>query len=131
MNAYATHLRQFEFRLNSITPRKQDEASLAFRSFVSPDQEFKLTSALAGRDLTEGQSSNLADAIVGIVEGSVACREAARALRDCPFVRTPTANVTTSLISVGVSRELTIIVVDSILKGAEALAMPPTRTVYK
>ena len=130
MNAYEADLRELERRHNRMVRRPQ-EGPVSFRSFVSPDQSYKLAHALASKEITETSLRPVCEAIVQMVAASVECRNTSCHLQDSPDFRSGAENAWTTLQSIGLDGKDLRYVTDSFFRGATAAAAPPTRIVYK
>ena len=130
MSAYEADLRELERRHNRVV-RRPEEGPLSFRSFVSPDQSYKLAHALASREITETALLPVCEAIVHMVVASVECRTTSCHLQDSPDFRSAAENAWGALQSIGLDSKDIRYIMDSFFRGATAAAAPPARTVYK
>ncbi len=130
MSAYEADLRELERRHNRVV-RRLWEGPLLFRSFVSPDQSYKLAHALASKEITETTLLPVCEAIVQMVVASADCRNTSCHLQDSPDFRSAAENAWSTLQSIGLdSRDLRC-VMGSFFRGATAAAAPPATTTYK
>jgi hypothetical protein len=130
MLAYSKDLFEVQRTHNRMVKRPED-ASIAFRSFFSRDQAYKLTWVLAGKDLTEDNVKPLAEGIVGMAVSAVECRNAACPLQDSTAFRSAAEMAWGALRELGVSDADLRIVTDALFRGAKAAASPPSRATYK
>lgn len=130
MNAYEADLRELERRHNRVARRPED-GPLSFRSFVSPDQSYKLAHALASKEISETSLLPVCEAIVQMAVASVECRNTSCHLQDSPHFRNAAESAWRTLKSIGLDGKDLLYVTDSFFRGATAAAAPPIRIVYK
>ena len=99
MNAYEADLRELERRHNRVV-RRPEEGPLSFRSFVSPDQSYKLAHALASKEITETTLLPVCEAIVNMAVASAECRNTSCHLQDSPDFRSAAENAWRTLHSI-------------------------------
>jgi hypothetical protein len=107
------------------------EAPSGFWAFSDQDQAYKLTSVLAGRDLSEENLRPLVEGIVGMAESAMESRNTSSPLRDSATFHSSAEKVGAALQALGVSNADIRVVGDSLFAGAERAATPPIRTTYK
>jgi hypothetical protein len=130
IQAYQKDLMELQFKYNRAERRPED-ASLSFRSFFSPDQAYKVTRALAGKDLSEENLTPLVEGIVGMAKSAVECRNTSPPLQDSAAFRSSAEKAWTTLRTLGVNDTELRIVTDALFRGAKAAASPPVRATYK
>jgi hypothetical protein len=111
--------------------RKPEDASLAFYSFFSPDQAYKLTSALAGKNLSEENLRPLVEEIVGMAASAIECSDTASPLQNSAAFRSSAEKAFAALQALGVSGADLRVVTDALFRSAKAAASPPVRATYK
>lgn len=74
-------------RAHNRVVKRPEDASLSFGMFFSPDQGYKLTWVLAGKDLSEDNVKPLAEGIVGMAVAAVECRNVVCPLQDSAVFR--------------------------------------------
>jgi len=130
MQAYQRDLLELQIKRNRAVSRPGD-ASLAFGSFYSADQAYRLSSPLAGKDLSERSVTLLAEGIVAMAEAAIECRYTSSSLQTSAGFRNAAEKVWTALQVLGVGDPDRGVVVDALFRGAVAAASPPVRTTYK
>jgi hypothetical protein len=130
IRSYSKDLFEVQRTHNRMVKRPED-ASIAFRSFFSRDQAYKLTWVLTGKDLTEDNVKPLAEGIVGMAVSAVECRNVACPLQDSTAFRNAAEMAWGALRELGVSDADLRIVTDALFRGAKAAAAPPFRATYK
>jgi hypothetical protein len=111
--------------------RRPEDASIAFGSFFSPDLAYKLTRALAGKDLTELNVRPLSEGIIGMNESALDCSIASCQLQDSAAFRSSAQRTWDALHVLGVEERDLRIVTAALFRGAKAAASPPVRATYK
>jgi hypothetical protein len=130
IRAYEKDLREFQFpwdRARRERVRKPEDVSIAFSSFSSQDQTYKLTKALAGRSLSEENLMPLAEAIAAMDQSALICRDSASPLRDSADFRKAAQNAHDALRAIGLSPADARIVTEALLSGGQAVVAPPIR----
>jgi len=128
--AYSKDLFEVQRTHNRVVKRQED-ASIGFRSFFRRDQAYKLTWVLGGKDLTEDNVKPLAEGIVGMAVSAVECRNVACPLQDSAAFRNAAEMAWGALRTLGVSDADLGVVTDALFRGAKAAASPPLRATYK
>jgi hypothetical protein len=130
VQGYQTDLGELQFRHNR-TVRKLEDGPMSFGTFFSRDQAYKLTSALAGKDLSEGNLTPLVEGIVGMAVSAVECRNTSSLLPNSAAFRSSAEKALTALQALGLSSPDLRVVVDALFRGAMAAAASPIRSTYK
>jgi hypothetical protein len=130
IQSYQKDLMEVQFK-NNRTVRKPADGSLSFGSFFSPDQAYKLTSALAGKDLSEESLTPLVEGIVGMAESAVECRNTSSSLQNSAVFRSSAQKAWAALRALEVSNTDIRVVTDALFRGSKAAASPPIRLTYK
>ncbi|HWF07745.1 MAG TPA: hypothetical protein VG297_04725 [Bryobacteraceae bacterium] len=127
IQAYQRDIRSFESR-RLRAAEGLDNGPFAFRTFASPDQAYKLTRALAGKDLSESNLMPLAEAIAGMIDSAIDCRNSESPVQDSARLRDAAQHAYDTLKNLRVSNHDTRVVIDALLRGAQALASRSART---
>jgi hypothetical protein len=104
--------------------KEREDGPASCASFFSPDEGYKLTTVLAGKDLTEGNLKPLVEGIVGMAVSAIEHRDFA-AFRDAA------EKTWGALQALGVSDPDLGIVVDALFRGAKVASSPPVRLKYE
>ena len=130
IQSYQKDLVEIQFRHN-LALRKPDNAPVSFGSFFSPDQAYKLTSVLAGKDLSEENLMPLVEGIVGMAESAAESSATSAPLEKSVAFRTAAEKFWSALHALGVGNPDLEIVTDALFRGAKAAASPPVHITYK
>src|SRR5207248_2820429 len=101
IDALHKDLVELQFKSNRVRKNPGD-ASLSFGPFFGPDQGYKLTSALAGKDLSEDNVTPLVEGIIGMAESAIECRNTSAPLQNSAAFRTSAEKTWTALQTLGV-----------------------------
>jgi hypothetical protein len=108
-----------------------DDARVQIKSFFTGDLGYKLTTAIAEKDLSERNLTPLVQAIVGMVGNALECRDNHSRLQNSVAFRQSAESAWMALKQLGVHNPDLRIVMDALFRGAESAASPPLRTTYK
>jgi hypothetical protein len=131
MSAYQNELTALQYQRNRAVPRKPDEGRPTFRSFGSPDQAYKLTRALAGKELSVDQLRPLAEGIVAMIESAVDCRDSSSRLEGSVAFHDAAEKTYAALEALRVSKREVRIVTEALFRGAQSAASPPNHLIFK
>jgi hypothetical protein len=98
---------------------------------VNQDLAYKLTRALAGKELSEEKVTPLNEAVVQMIESAFECRDKSTSLRDSPTFRDAAAKAWTALQALGLSTGELRIVSAALFRGAEMEALPPIEMTFR
>jgi hypothetical protein len=130
IQAYQRDIRSFE-AASLREPRKFGDPPLAFSTFASVDQAYKLTRVLAGKDLSEDNLAPLTRAITAIITSAITSRKSGASIRDSTALRDSSQQTYDALRNIGVNNRDLRIVIDAFLRGAQTLSQPAPVTIFK
>jgi hypothetical protein len=130
MDKYRQDLIGFE-RQRDLATSRPDSLLVGMRSFFSWDEAYKLTSALAGKELSEGNLTPLSEAIRGIANSAVVCRNTGSALLDSAEFRASAEKANDALRALGVSNHDARAVMEMLFSRARVAAVPAPRMTFE
>jgi hypothetical protein len=104
---------------------------VSLRSFIGPDQGYKIAKVLTGKDLPEAGLKPLVEALVGMVESANECRDTRSPLQNSEQFRGSAEKALKALDALGVNKHDVHILMDSLFRGAINAASPPPTFKYQ
>jgi hypothetical protein len=130
MKSFQNDLLALQF-IHDRAVKKPDDAELTFRSFFNPDEAYKLTRVLAGKDLTPENLAPLVEGIIEMQNAAMECRDTSTPLQNSADFPRSAEKVWAALQAIGVSDPDLRIVTGAFFRSAKIAAAPPIRLTYK
>lgn len=117
MKPFEWDLAKFRFEQHPAL-RKPVNGRIFIRSFIGPDQSYKLAYVLTGKDLSEANLASLVEAIVAMVDSVDVCRETESPLQNSAGFRSAAEKARDALEALGIGKHDVHVVMDSLFRAA-------------